>query len=188
MIRILNAMGARTLVFDQYARKSFPEHASDYGFTYVSLNRLLTQSDFISLHAPLTETTYHMFDKEVFKKVKPGLILVNCARGELVKTKDLVWALKKGIVAGAGLDVLERERERFFYDLQTRSKRLAKEDPDWNYLLQAENVIVSAHQAYFTSAALDQIAAITLQNASAAEKGELTQALVLKSDGTVING
>lgn len=75
----------------------------------VSFERLIKESDFISINAPLNEQTLFKFDLEVFKKMKKDAIIINTARGKLIKEKDLVYALKNDIIKGAGLDVYENE-------------------------------------------------------------------------------
>ena len=71
---------------------------------------VLEESDIISLHVPYMKSTHHMIDKKAFSKMKKGVVLINTARGGLVNTNDLVWALDKGILRAAGLDVIEEER------------------------------------------------------------------------------
>ena len=84
--------------------------AAEIGFRYVTFQRLLKLADFISVNVPLTRSTYHLFNHEAFAKCRHGLILVNTARGPVIDSEALVEALDSGIVAGAGLDVLEDER------------------------------------------------------------------------------
>jgi len=81
----------------------------ELGATRVSFERLVAESDFISLHVPLTEETRHLFDAAVFSRMKPSAFLINTARGPVVNEKDLVEALREGRIAGAGLDVYEWE-------------------------------------------------------------------------------
>lgn len=79
------------------------------GGRYVSFDELLERADFVSIHVPLTEETYHMFDKAAFEKMKGSAILINTARGAIVDEYALKDALEHGVIAGAGVDVLERE-------------------------------------------------------------------------------
>lgn len=81
----------------------------ELGARLVSFDELLEQSDFISLHAPLTDDTRHLFDADAFTKMKKSAYLVNTARGPVINESDLVDALKSGEIAGAGLDVYENE-------------------------------------------------------------------------------
>ena len=79
------------------------------GAKSVDLDELLAESDFISLHVPLMPMTRHLFDKEAFRKMKRSAIIINTARGPIIKEEDLVEALNTGEIAGAGLDVYEFE-------------------------------------------------------------------------------
>lgn len=86
-----------------------PEMAADLGVTLMDLETLLSRSDIISLHVPLTEETRHMINHQAFARMKEGVILVNCARGGIVDEKALLEALEAGRVAMAALDVFEVE-------------------------------------------------------------------------------
>ena len=85
------------------------EVAEKKGFELVSLDELLSRSDFITVHTPLTDETRNLIDKNAMRKMKDGVILINCARGGIVNEKDLYDAVKEGKVAGAALDVFEKE-------------------------------------------------------------------------------
>lgn len=87
------------------------EDEAELGVTYAAFDELLARSDFVSLHAPLTDATRHLFDADAFAAMKPTAILVNTARGPVVDEAALVDALAAGDIAGAGLDVYEREPE-----------------------------------------------------------------------------
>jgi D-lactate dehydrogenase len=80
------------------------------GFRYVPLDELLERSHIISLHVPLAPATYHLLNREAFSKCRRGVLIINTARGRLVDTDALIEALDQGLVAGAGLDVIEEER------------------------------------------------------------------------------
>ena len=86
-----------------------PEVAEKKGVELVSLDELLSRSDFISVHTPLTEETRNLIDRNAFAKTKKGVVLVNCARGGIINEKDLYEAIQSGKVAGAALDVFEKE-------------------------------------------------------------------------------
>jgi D-3-phosphoglycerate dehydrogenase / 2-oxoglutarate reductase len=77
----------------------------------VTMDQLLAQSDYISLHAPLTDATQHLIDAQALRQTKPGAILINTARGELIDDRALLAALQAGRLGGAGLDVLGSERD-----------------------------------------------------------------------------
>ncbi len=187
-ISAAKGMGARVIVFDEFAEKNFPDTAKKFGFEWAKFDDFLKESDFISIHAPLLPTTKHMINDAAIKKMKDGVILINCARGPLVDTTALVKGLKSGKIAGAGLDVVEREEGRFFFDKTKDETKIKSEDAEWKYLLESDNVIVTAHQAFFSNLALTQIATVTLANADDAEKGDFSKALQLQEDGKVLNG
>jgi D-3-phosphoglycerate dehydrogenase len=96
----------KVIGFDPYLSK---EVAEKKGVELVSFDELLNRSDFISIHTPLNEETRNLIDKNAFKKMKDRVILINCARGGIVNEKDLYDAIKEGKVAGAALDVFEKE-------------------------------------------------------------------------------
>lgn len=98
--------GFRIIVFDPYAPdKAFPTQVPER----VSWDTLLSRADIISLHCPLVPETQHMICRKAISMMKPGVLLINTARGPLVKEEDLIEALKNGKVGGAGLDVFEEE-------------------------------------------------------------------------------
>jgi D-3-phosphoglycerate dehydrogenase len=96
----------KVIGYDPYLSK---EVAEKKGVELVSMDELLNKSDFISVHTPLTDETRNLIDKNSFRKMRNGVILINCARGGIVNEKDLYEAIKEGKVAGAALDVFEKE-------------------------------------------------------------------------------
>lgn len=157
LIRILKGFGMNVSAYDLYPNR---EAAAELDFRYTSLEELYGESDIISLHVPLTPETRYLIRKESIEKMKKSVMLVNTGRGELIKTKDLVDALKKGRIGSAALDVYEEEREYFFED---RSANILKDDV-LARLLTFNNVLITSHQAFFTREALDNIARTTLSN------------------------
>ena len=117
------------------------------GIKYVSQEKLFTQSDIISIHVPHTEQTDALFDSKVFKKMKKSAFLINTARGKIIKEKDLVSALKKKTIAGAGLDVFE-------------SEPIGKSHP----LTKISNVVLAPHIGSSTKETREQMARITVKN------------------------
>lgn len=107
VIPLAKAFGMKVIVCDPKPDKNI---AKQLGFRYVSLEELLRRSHVISIHAPLTPATYHVFNRETFASCQRGLLLVNTARGAIIDTEALLDAMDKGIVGGVGLDVLEDER------------------------------------------------------------------------------
>ena len=106
MIRMAQGFEMNIIAFDAFPNSTL---AKKMKFTYTTLNKLLSQSDFISLHVPLFPSTHHIINKKNIKKIKKGAFLVNTARGELVEPEALLYALDNSILAGAGLDVMEDE-------------------------------------------------------------------------------
>ncbi len=153
---IMQGFGCRILAYDPVVNKelSFVE--------YVTLDKLLEQSDVISLHVPLTPETRHMIDASAFEKMKKSALLINTGRGALIQTKDLIDALKGGKIGGAGLDVYEEEENIFFHDLSGQ----VLQDDQLARLLTFPNVLITAHQAFLTKEALTNIVTTTLQNIS----------------------
>lgn len=127
---------------------------------YVTLPELFGYSDFISLHCPLTEETYHIIDESTIINSKRGMILINTSRGALVDTEALLDGIKSKQLGGACLDVYEEEAEYFFEDFSNH----IMSDDTLARLISMPNVIVSSHQAFLTDEALSKIAATTLDN------------------------
>ena len=155
MARICRGFGMKVIAYDVYQNESLKDFV-----TYVTLDELLAQSDLISLHCPLMDSTYHMINRESIKKMKDGVILVNTSRGGLVKTDDLIEGIRARKFFAVGLDVYEEEGEYFYED---KSDRIIDDDV-LARLLSFNNVIVTSHQAFFTKEALGNIATTTLQN------------------------
>lgn len=101
-----NAFGTKAIVYDPYVNA---EALEDYNAKSVSLDTLLAESDYVTLHLPLSEQTRHMLGMKEFKKMKQTAVLINTSRGGLIKETELVEALEQGIIGGAGLDVFEDE-------------------------------------------------------------------------------
>jgi len=137
------------------------------GARYVPLDTLLAESDVVSLHCPLLPSTYHMIDGAALAKMKRGAMLINTGRGGLVESNALVGALKSGQLGHLGLDVYEEEGGIFFED----HSNLPLQDDVLARLLMFPNVIVTAHQAFFTREAMGEIAETTLGNVAAWRDG-----------------
>jgi len=158
---ICNGFGMRVLAFDAHPHE-------EAGVEYVGMERLLTESDVISLHCPLMPATHHLFNQETFCKVKPGVVLINTSRGGLIDSEALLAALRDGLVGAAGLDVYEEESEWFYED---RSD-VTRQNKTLSLLVSMPNVIVTSHQAFLTREALTNIASTTLGNLDAYFAGE----------------
>jgi D-lactate dehydrogenase len=137
---------------------------------YVSLEELLSQSDIITLHCPLSLQTYHMINRAAIERMKPGVMLINTSRGALVDTPAVIEGLKSGHIGYLGLDVYEEEAELFFED---HSGHVIQDDI-FMRLATFPNVLITAHQAFFTATALEAIARVTMENLTAFERGQPT--------------
>lgn len=157
LIRILKGFGLEVLAYDTFQDNEFAKSA---GFEYVDLKTLYKKSDIISLHCPLTKETHHLINANSIKLMKPGIMLINTSRGQLIDTKALIAGLKTKKIASAGLDVYEEETDYFFEDF---SNSLITDDT-LARLLTFNNVLITSHQAFFTQEALHNIAETTLQN------------------------
>ena len=162
--KILHGFGCRLLGYDLYPNQEF---ANKYG-KYIALEDLLRQSDIISLHCPLTPQTHHLIDDKAIAKMKTGVMLVNTSRGGLIDTTAVIKGLKTKQIGYLALDVYEQESNIFFEDM---SAEIIQDDV-FERLLTFPNVIITGHQAFFTSDALNNIAKTTLNNISAIEKNQ----------------
>jgi len=142
----------RVLVYDPYVNR---DSALKVGVELVDLETLLRSSDFITVHVPLTEETRKLLGEREFNLMKPGAFLVNTSRGEVVDEKAIVKALSTGRLAGAGLDVFEREPP----------------DPE-NPLFKLDNVVVTPHMASHTVESLRRMAIEVAEGVVKVLKGE----------------
>lgn len=170
--QILHGFGCRLLAYDLNPDREFAEYGE-----YVAFEELLSQSDIISLHCPLTEDTYHLIDDRAIAMMKPGVMLVNTSRGGLVDTKAAIAGLKSKQIGHLALDVYEQESKLFFED---RSGEIVQDDV-FERLLTFPNVIITGHQAFFTAEALQNIAETTLSNITAIADGQSCSNVVTKS-------
>ena len=161
---ILRGFGCELLAHDPD-----PDEAVEaLGARYVDLDTLLRGSDIITLHCPLTPASHHLIDAAAIGRMREGVMIVNTSRGELVDTRAVIDGLKSGAIGHLALDVYEEEGELFFEDL---SDRVITDDV-FSRLLTFPNVLITAHQAFFTTDALERIAATTLDNIAAFARGE----------------
>jgi len=130
------------------------------GIQYVDLDTIWSTCDIISLHAPLMPATYHMLNHEAIDKMKKGVMIINCARGGLIDARALLRGLKDKKIGAVGLDVYEEESAYFFQDCSNEIMG----DDIFARLLSFPNVIVTAHQAFFTSEALTEISKTTINS------------------------
>lgn len=161
---IMLGLGCKVLAFDIIANKDL-EAA---GVEYLPLINVLTQSDILSLHCPLTDQTKHLINKTSLDLMKDGVMLINTSRGGLIDTKAAIEALKEGKLRYLGIDVYEQEEKLFFHDL---SENIIGDDVIMR-LLSFSNVLITSHQGFLTDEALTQIALVTLKNISDFEEGK----------------
>ncbi|MEK7076020.1 MAG: 2-hydroxyacid dehydrogenase [Patescibacteria group bacterium] len=153
--RIMLGMGCKVQAFDLIANKDLEA----LGVTYHPLIEVF-KSDIISLHCPLNNQTEHLIKDDTIAMMKKGVMLINTSRGRLVDTKAAIKGLKSGQIAYLGIDVYEQEEHLFFRDLSSA----VIQDDEIQRLMSFPNVLITAHQAFFTDEALSQIATTTLNN------------------------
>lgn len=152
-IDICRGFGMKVLAYDK-----FP--ARDSGIEYVELDELLTKSDVISLHCPLTEETHHLIGQDSLEKLKKGVVIINTSRGALIDAQALLEGIKSRKIGAACLDVYEEEADVFFQDFSGH----IIDDDVLARLISMPNVIVTSHQAFLTEEALENIAETTVGN------------------------
>lgn len=162
---ILRGFGMNVLACDP---EPDPEWAAANRVHYVTLEGLLTRSDVISLHAPLTGETKYLINQETLRLMKESVFLINTSRGKLIETSALIDALKQRKIAGVALDVYEVEEGVFFEDF---SQSILQDD-ELARLISFPNVLVTSHQAFLTREALAEIARVTMENLSRFGRGE----------------
>ena len=146
----------RVLASDPYPNPSLEAE-------YVPLDRLIEESNVISLHCPLTDDNYHMINADTIARMKDRVVIINTSRGGLIDSAALLAGLKGGKIRAAGLDVYEEEAGLFFSD---NSAKVDIADT-LRLLISLPNVVVTSHQGYLTYEALHNIASTTLENADA---------------------
>lgn len=149
VIRIARALGMEILV-----NSRTPRPDADPAISFVSLEELLGQSDFISIHCPLTPATRYLINRESLALMKPSAYIVNTSRGPIIKESDLIEALRNGVIAGAGLDVQELEPP----------------EPD-NPLYQMDNVILTPHIGWKRLESRQRLIRLMADNIAAFLKG-----------------
>ena len=150
---ICKGFGMKILAYDKFPNP-------DAGLDYVDLPELFAQADIISLHCPLTDGTHHLINADTIAMMKKGVTIINTSRGALVDTEALINGIKEKKVGAACLDVYEEEGDFFYEDF---SGHIVQDDKLVR-LIAMPNVIVTSHQAFLTSEALDNIAATTVNN------------------------
>jgi len=151
----ISAFGVRVITFDPYLEKA-PQ-----GVELKDFDTVLKESDFISVHCPLNDSTKHLIGERAFKKMGKKPFLLNTSRGPIVDEKALIQALNEGLISGAGLDVLE------------------KEPPDLlNPLLKMENVILTPHVSFYSVESISELKRRTAKNVSEVLMGRRPNSVV----------
>ena len=155
VVQKASGFGLKVIAYDPYVSKV------DIEVKLVELSQLLTDSDFVSIHVPLTAETRHSFGENELKKMKKTAYLINTSRGSIIDEKALYQALKNRWIAGAALDVME------------------KEPPDWNSsLLQLDNLIITPHISFYSEESYVELKTKVAQAVLSVLKGELPRAIV----------
>lgn len=173
VVKIGTAFDMNILAFDI---KPNEELAKKFEFDYIPLDKLLAQSDIITLHVPYNKGTHHLINKENILRIKRGAYLINTSRGPVVETVALIKGLKENVLAGAGLDVLEEEGE-----MKNVAELLLEKRPNTEelqivlanqYLIKHPHVIVLPHNAFNTFEARKRILDCTIKNIKAFAAGQ----------------
>ncbi|MBU6501061.1 MAG: hydroxyacid dehydrogenase [Patescibacteria group bacterium] len=157
-VRMGKGFGMKIVAYDVYHDDAF---AKEMGYSYVSLEEILAESDVITIHCPYLPSTHHLINKNNIGLMKKGAYLINTARGAIVETPAVIAALKSGQLGGAGLDVLEEEA-----NMKAGDMSLDRE------LVMMPNVIVTPHNAFNTKEAFQRILETTIDNIVAFTEGK----------------
>nr|WP_314546362.1 2-hydroxyacid dehydrogenase [uncultured Empedobacter sp.] len=171
-INIAKGFGCKIIAYDLYPDQELMNN----GVEYVELDKLFKTSDIISLHCPLTPENHYMINQETIAMMKDGVTIINTSRGGLINTHEAIEALKNHKIGYLGIDVYEQEEKLFFKDL---SAEIIQDDMIQR-LMSFPNVLVTAHQAFFTQEALEQISEITMRSIlEILEKGSTDEVVML---------
>lgn len=165
VVKIAAGFGMKIIAFDAHPQEKL---TTDFGAKYCTLPELLREADIITLHVPYLPATHHLINRENLKTVKKGAILINTARGGVVETEGLVWALQQGFLGGAALDVLEEEgcvasEVETLLERHPREEQLRTILAD-HALMRMPNVIITPHNAFNSIEAIERIVGTTLDN------------------------
>jgi D-lactate dehydrogenase len=161
---IMLGFGCKVIAFDLVIDEALKAAGVEYG----TFEETVSSADIISLHCPLTKSNHHLINRDSLALMKQGVTLINTSRGGLVDADATIEGLKTGQIGYLGIDVYEQEEKLFFKDLSGS----IIEDDTIQRLMSFPNVLVTGHQAFFTTEALDQIAEITLTSVNLLSKGE----------------
>ena len=163
----LSGFGCRVLAYDPYPNEMLRQQ----GVAYVPIEELFREADVVSLHCPLTPENHHLINADSLRQMKDGVMLINTSRGALINTSDVVTALKRGRIGYFGMDVYEEEDGLFFED---HSGDILQDDIIAR-LMTFQNVLITSHQGFLTSTALQDIAETTIYNLTCFEKNTICE-------------
>lgn len=166
-IQLMKGFNVKLKAHDPYPN----DELKNQGVEYVTLEELLSQSDIVSLHCPLTPETNRMINSQSLQQIKPGAMLINTSRGKLIDTEAVIKSLRDKRLGSLGIDVYAEEEKLFFKDLS----EMIIDDDTISRLISLPNVLITAHQAFLTREALEQIASTTLQNITDFREGTINQ-------------
>jgi len=161
--KIMSGFGCEVIAYDPAPSAALPSCVSLKSFAEV-----VGESDVLSLHCPLNALTRHVLNEATLKLCRRGIMIINTSRGGLIDTTAMIDALKAGQVGYLGIDVYEEEAEYFYED---HSEKIVDDD-NLSRLISFPNVLITAHQAFFTREALTTIAQTTLESATAFDLGQ----------------
>lgn len=165
LVKILHGFDCKILANDT---SSSQQLIKNYKVEYISKDAIANEAEIIFICLPLTAATHHLFDETYVSKLKKKPIIVNVARGAIVKTEVILNALDSDAIGGYAADVYEREHGIFFYDRSSDSLK----DTILDTLLHHPKVLITPHQAFVTNEALQNIAATTIENLNAWKEGK----------------
>jgi D-lactate dehydrogenase len=167
VVRIARGFDMKVIAHDPYPKTQV---ANEFGMEYMTLKQLLSQSDIVTLHMPYMKATHHLLGKKELGYVKPGALIVNTARGEIIDTKALIEALASDKIGGAALDVLEGEAlwhlddNMALLNEDSVSRADSQHSIEQLALSKLPNVIITPHNAFNTIEAIERINSTTCQN------------------------
>ncbi|MBK1441898.1 2-hydroxyacid dehydrogenase [Parapedobacter sp. ISTM3] len=161
--RLMRGFGCTLIAYDVVES----DELKRFGVQYLPLREVFAQSDILSLHCPLLESTRHLINAETLRQMKKGVMIINTSRGGLIDSQAVLEGLRFKQIGYLGIDVYEQEDKLFFRDLS----HTIIDDDTIQLLMSFPNVLVTGHQAFFTSEAMEEIALTTLKNLARLAQG-----------------
>ncbi|WP_281846743.1 2-hydroxyacid dehydrogenase [Olleya namhaensis] len=168
MVKIMHGFGCHITGFDINENSSLVDN---YNLKYMPLEALCKVADIISIHVPLNTDTHHLIDENLIEIMKPGVLIINTARGAVIETSHVITGLQNKTIGGFAMDVYEKEHDIFFKDLSNTI-------PTDDMLIKLNvmpNVLITGHQAFLTKEALTNIAETTIYNLDCWSEGVKTE-------------